>query len=178
MEQQVILVDVHDRELGMAGKTEAHQKGWLHRAFSIFIFNTAGDMLLQQRALNKYHSGGLWSNACCGHPFPGEETEQAANRRLKEELGIEIPLKNLFSFMYRAEVNQGLIEHEIDHVFTGELDGELSIDRKEIADISFRDMPGLKRSVQEDPEKYTTWFRLAFPKIFDWWQARYCANKQ
>jgi isopentenyl-diphosphate delta-isomerase len=176
MEQQVILVDEQDRELGFAGKTEAHQKGQLHRAFSIFIFNPSGEMLLQQRAINKYHSGGLWSNACCSHPQPGEEINAAAHRRLQEELGIVTSLNKLFNFVYSADVGPGLTEHELDHVFTGEYAGELSVNQAEIADVAFRNMTELHDSVINDPEKYTAWFRLAFPKIFEWWQARYKGN--
>jgi isopentenyl-diphosphate delta-isomerase len=111
MEQQVILVDENDIQIGQAGKMEVHQKGLLHRAFSIFIFNSQGEMLLQQRVLDKYHSGGLWSNACCSHPAPGEEILQAANRRLKEELGIEAGLKKLTEVTYRANLDNGLTEH-------------------------------------------------------------------
>ena len=106
-------------------KMEAHKKGLLHRAFSVFIFNGKGEMLLQQRALNKYHSGGLWTNACCSHPMPGEKTEDAADRRLKEELGFETPLEKIFDFVYKAEFDNGLTEYEFDHVFAGEYEGEI-----------------------------------------------------
>jgi isopentenyl-diphosphate Delta-isomerase len=173
METQVILVDKNDRELGVASKSEAHKKGLLHRAFSIFIFNNKGEMLLQQRVFNKYHSGGLWTNACCSHPQPNEKTPDAANRRLSEELGIQTNLKRLFGFIYKTEFENGLTEYEYDHVFVGEFEGEISIDKTEIADFCYQSMPEMKISIDNFPAKYTTWFRLAFPKIFEWWQGKY-----
>ena len=122
---QVILVDVNDRQIGIMEKMKAHQQGSLHRAFSVFIFNKKGEMLLQQRALNKYHSGGLWTNACCSHPLPGEETIAAAKRRLQEELGFEIPVEKVFDFVYKADFDNGLTEHEFDHVYVGEFEGKI-----------------------------------------------------
>lgn len=119
MKAQVILVNELDQETGLMEKMEAHEKGLLHRAFSVFIMNDQGDMLLQQRALDKYHSGGLWTNACCSHPLPGEAVEAAAHRRLSEEMGFDCPLRELFQFTYRTEFDNGLIEHEYDHVWTG-----------------------------------------------------------
>ena len=119
MQEQVILVDQQDREIGVAEKLEAHRKGKLHRAFSVFLFNAKDEMLLQQRAAEKYHSGGLWTNTCCSHPRPGEPTEAAARRRLREEMGISCNLNKAFDFIYRAEFDNGLIEHELDHVFIG-----------------------------------------------------------
>jgi isopentenyl-diphosphate delta-isomerase len=178
MEKKVVLVDENDKEIGIANKSEAHQKGLLHRAFSIFVFNRKGEMLLQQRALHKYHSGGLWSNACCSHPQPQEETLVAANRRLKEELGIEANLERLFHFIYQTEFTNGLMEYEYDHVFVGEFEGPISIDKAEINDFCFQGMPGLQLLVKEHPEKFTTWFRLAFPKVFEWWEQRYEENKK
>ena len=173
MEKQVVLVDENDRETGVASKTEAHQKGLLHRAFSIFIFNSQGEMLLQKRAFDKYHSGGLWTNACCSHPGPNEATADAAKRRLAEELGITADLEKLFSFTYKTEFSNGLTEFEYDHVFAGEYEGELSIDRSEIADCRFQDMPGLQKDLDAYPEQYSSWFRLAFPGVMDWWRDRY-----
>ena len=173
MEQQVILVDENDKPIGAAGKMEVHQKGLLHRAFSIFIFNSQGEMLLQQRALDKYHSGGLWSNACCSHPAPGEEILQAASRRLKEELGLETELKKLTELTYKANLDNGLTEHEYDHVFIGEYDGRLSVNKEEISDTCYQGMLSLQNSINSNPGNYTTWFRLIFPRVFEWWQARY-----
>src|SRR4030095_7998604 len=124
---EVILVDQEDRPSGTAEKMEAHRKGLLHRAFSVFIFNSKGEMLLQQRALSKYHSGGLWTNACCSHPAPGEKTKDGAIRRLNEELGFETPVEKVFDFVYKAEFDNGLTEHEFDHVFAGEYEGQLNV---------------------------------------------------
>ena len=124
---KVILVNEHDDMVGIMDKMEAHQQGLLHRAFSIFIFNTKGEMLLQQRAFSKYHSGGLWTNACCSHPLPGEKTEDAAQRRLKEEIGFETSLEKIFDFVYKAAFENGLTEHEFDHVFAGEYEGKVQL---------------------------------------------------
>jgi isopentenyl-diphosphate delta-isomerase len=173
MEQQVILVNEKDMETGVAGKMQAHQSGLLHRAFSIFVFNTKGEMLLQQRALNKYHSGGLWTNACCSHPNPGEDVKLAALRRLKEEMGFETALEKVFDFVYKAEVENGLTEHEFDHVFTGEYDGMIEFSREEVMDCCYKSMKEISGSLQNQPQQFTAWFRLAFPKIENWWNHRY-----
>ena len=165
---QVILVDVNDRQTGAMEKMEAHEKGVLHRAFSIFIFNTKGEMLLQQRALHKYHSGGLWTNACCSHPFPEEETAAAAGRRLKEELGFETPVEKIFDFVYKADFDNGLTEHEFDHVFVGEYEGRIDYNKEEVMDFCYKAVPEIRHSLQTHPQKYTAWFHLAFPKIEDW----------
>src|SRR5687767_9845264 len=125
MSDQVILVNENDEQLGVMDKMEAHHKGVLHRAFSIFIFNTKGEMLLQQRAEHKYHSGGLWTNACCSHPAPGEETNDAAERRLQEEMGFSTSLVKVLDFTYRAEFDNGLVEHEFDHVYLGLYNGDI-----------------------------------------------------
>ncbi len=166
---QVILVDINDRQTGAMGKMEAHEKGVLHRAFSVFIFNTKGEMLLQQRALHKYHSGGLWTNACCSHPFPEEETTTAAGRRLKEELGFETPVEKIFDFIYKADFDNGLTEHEFDHVFVGEYEGRIDYNKEEVMDFCYKAVPEIGHSLQTHPQKYTAWFHLAFPKIEDWW---------
>lgn len=171
--EQVILVDENDKPIGVAEKMEAHEKGLLHRAFSVFIFNTKGEMLLQQRALNKYHSGGLWTNACCSHPREGEETKKAAERRLKEELGFETSLEKVFDLVYKAKFDNGLTEHEFDHVFAGEYDGEINFNKEEVMDFCYKEVKEINRSLQTHPQKYTAWFRLAFPKMKDWWNRRY-----
>ncbi|MEI9946718.1 MAG: isopentenyl-diphosphate Delta-isomerase [Chitinophagaceae bacterium] len=137
MEEQVIVVNEADEPIGVAGKMEAHRKGILHRAFSIFIFNSKGEMLLQQRALNKYHSGSLWTNACCSHPKPEEDTTVAAERRLKEEMGFDTPIEKVFDFVYRAEFENGLTEHEFDHVYAGEYNGEINFNKEEVMDCCF-----------------------------------------
>lgn len=168
--QEVILVDEQDRELGREEKMKAHEQGILHRAFSVFIFNQSGDMLLQQRALEKYHSGGLWSNACCSHPAPGEETATAAARRLQEELGFTTPLQKQFDFIYRAEFGNGLVEHEFDHVFTGRYEGAIPFNPEEVMEVVYLPMNRIYDMLQSTPEKFTAWFRIAFPGIRDWWQ--------
>ena len=170
---KVILVNEHDDMVGVMEKMEAHRQGLLHRAFSIFIFNSKGEMLLQQRAISKYHSGGLWTNACCSHPMPGEKTIDAAQRRLKEELGFETPVEKIFDFVYKAEFDNGLIEHEFDHVFAGEYDGQLSINPDEVNEFCYKELSEIKNTLQTHPQKYTAWFHLAFPKIEEWWASRY-----
>ena len=173
---RVILVDDNDNEVGTAGKTEAHQKGLLHRAFSIFIFNSKGEMLLQQRAMTKYHSGGLWTNACCSHPQPGQRTEEAAARRLQEELGFTSQLEKVFDFVYKTGLDNGLTEHEFDHVFTGEYDGEVMINKEEAAAVCWKQVKEIAGSLKAEPDKYTVWFRLAFPRIQEWWGEKYKAH--
>ena len=172
-EEKVILVNEQDEMVGSMEKIETHRKGKLHRAFSIFIFNSKGEMLLQQRSFTRYHSIGLWSNACCSHPVPGEDTKDAAQRRLKEELGFETPVKKIFDFIYKTEFDNGLTEHEFDHVFTGEYEGELNINPDEVNDFCYKKITEIKKSLQTHPQKYTTWFHLAFPKIEEWWAIRY-----
>lgn len=169
MEQKfVILVNEKDEEIGSMEKIEAHKKGKLHRAFSIFIFNSKGEMLLQKRALSKYHSGGLWSNACCSHPEPGENTKFAAERRLVEELGIDVTLQKIFDFVYRADFDNGLTEYEFDHVFTAKYDGDAEMNPEEVIDVAYKTMDELKEELKSYPQKYTEWFRIAFPKIEQW----------
>ena len=133
----MILVNERDEQTGTIEKMEAHRKALLHRAFSIFIFNTKGEMLLQQRAMGKYHSPGLWTNTCCSHPRPGEDVEAAAGRRLKEEMGIDTPLHKIFDFIYRTEFDNGLTEFEFDHVYTGVYNGQLNPDRQEVTGLLF-----------------------------------------
>jgi isopentenyl-diphosphate delta-isomerase len=152
---------------------EAHKQGLLHRAFSVFIFNSKGEMLMQQRALTKYHSAGLWTNACCSHPMPGEKTIDAAQRRLMEELGFEAPIEKIFDFTYKAEFDNGLTEHEFDHVFAGEYEGEIDANPDEVKDFSYKEISEIKNMLQEHPQKFTAWFHIAFPKIEQWWASRY-----
>jgi len=171
--QQVILVDQHDNALGFMDKMEAHQKGLIHRAFSIFIFNSRGEMLLQQRALNKYHSAGLWSNSCCSHPLPGEEVKEAATRRLNEELGFETSLEKIFHFIYRVPFENGLVENEFDHVFVGHYDGKVKTNSAEVNDYVFKPMEQIGLELTNKPEKYTEWFKISFPKIEAWWQQNF-----
>ena len=162
---EVILVDEKDVATGAMEKMEAHQKASLHRAFSIFIFNSQGKMLLQKRAAGKYHSAGLWTNACCSHPQPGEDTLKAAEKRLKEEMGFITPLKKVFDFIYRANLDNGLTEHEFDHVFVGTYDGAVFPDLDEASDYCYQTTEEIKRSLLAHPKKYTEWFKIAFPKL-------------
>ncbi len=164
----VILVDENDNELGSMEKMEAHKTGTLHRAFSIFIFNGKGQMLLQKRAPNKYHNGGLWSNTCCSHPFPGEATKAAAERRLLEEMGFCTPLEKIFDFKYRTEFDNGLTEHEYDHVFVGEYDGGIFPNFNEISDYTFSTLFEISQSIKANPERFTSWFKIAFDKVAEY----------
>jgi isopentenyl-diphosphate delta-isomerase len=158
--EMVILVDQHDNAVGTMEKMEAHTKGELHRAFSVIVFNSKGEMLLQKRARGKYHSGGLWTNACCSHPAPGETTEAAAGRRLKEEMGIDLQPRFAYKFIYRTPLDQNLIEHEYDHVLIGTFNGIPAINLEEVEDWKFVTMDWLKDDVHRHPEQYTYWFRL------------------
>ncbi len=166
----VILVDENDTPVGEAEKMQVHLDGSLHRAFSIFIFNSKGEMLLQQRAVSKYHSGGLWTNACCSHPEPGEETAAAAHRRLQEEMGFDVPLKKLFDFVYKASFDNGLTEYEFDHVFAGSYDGPIAFNKEEVMAHCYKSMDAVEAALQSEPDQYTAWFHIAFPKIKAWRQ--------
>ena len=172
-EEYVILVDEEDRELGTMEKLEAHRRGVLHRAFSVFIFNQQGEMLVQQRADGKYHSPGLWTNACCSHPAPGEELEAAAHRRLNEELGFDTGLEKVFDFVYRSEFDNGLTEYEFDHVFVGEYGGPVLYNTTEVQATEYLPVDKLKELQFRDPSRFTTWFRTALPKVLDWHQEKY-----
>lgn len=167
-EQEVILVNECDEAIGTMEKMEAHRKALLHRAFSVFIFNDKGEMLLQQRAEDKYHSPGLWTNACCSHPFPGEDISKAAKRRLQEELGFTVELQHAFNFTYKASFSNGLTEHEYDHVFVGKYDGPVNADSTEIKDHRFVDLTELNKMMNDDPSAFTSWFLIALPKLKSW----------
>lgn len=165
---EVILVDENDLPVGHMEKMEAHRKALLHRAFSVFIFNNKGAMLLHQRAADKYHSAGLWSNACCSHPAPGQETLPAAEKRLQEEMGITTPLEHVFSFTYKAPFENGLTEYEFDHVFVGCYDGPITPNAAEVQDYKYADLESLEQELARQPEKYTAWFKIAFPKMLEY----------
>jgi len=165
---EVILVNDADEQLGVMEKIEAHRKAILHRAFSIFIFNAKGEMLLQQRAFNKYHSAGLWTNACCSHPAPGEDTAEAAVRRLQEEMGFTTSLEKIFDFTYRSEFENGLTEYEFDHVFAGTWNGMISPDKDEVNDYCFKTLDEIQTSLLSHPQKYSAWFHIAFPLVEEW----------
>jgi isopentenyl-diphosphate Delta-isomerase len=166
-EEYVVLVDEQDNELGVREKLAAHRNGGqLHRAFSVFLFHPDGRMLLQRRAWEKYHFGGRWTNACCSHPRPGEATRDAATRRLREELGIETELTELFAFVYQADdPDSGLSEYEYDHVFVGEFEGELCPSPDEVADVVYVGVEALERDIENYPERYTPWFRIALERV-------------
>ena len=172
------MVDEHDNYRGLMDKMEAHRKGLTHRAFSIFIFNSRGEMLLQQRALNKYHSAGLWSNSCCSHPYPGEEIKEAAMRRLREELGFETSLEKLFDFVYQASFENGLVENEFDHVFVGQYDGTMQPNPDEVNDYVFKPIEQIELELKKTPEIYTEWFKISFPKIETWWQQNFAKSRR
>lgn len=162
---QVILVDSNDHEIGSMEKQEAHLKGELHRAFSVFIFNSKNELLIHRRNPEKYHSGGLWTNTCCSHPRPGEETLNAAVRRLEEEMGMVAELEEIFAFSYKAEFPNGLIEHEFDHVFVGFSDLPPTPDTKEADAWCYVNSSTLLRDVESRPERYTPWFKICLEKV-------------
>lgn len=153
------LVDKNDNIIGSEEKLLVHQKGLLHRAFSILIFNKKGEMLIHQRALHKYHSPGLWTNACCGHPNKGEAMEAAVHRRLQEEMGFDCPLDLKFKFQYHASFDNGLTENEIDHVYVGEFNDDFVFNPEEVADYKWGSLDYLRKDTAENPNNYTVWFR-------------------
>ncbi len=163
--EYVVLVDAKDRELGLMEKMEAHRKGCLHRAFSVFVFNSKNELLLQRRAFSKYHSGGLWTNTCCSHPRKGESCTEGAHRRLQEEMGFTCALKHAFSFTYRSALNNGLIEHEFDHVFMGHFDGEPAINKTEVEEWKPVAMEVVRKDMHQHPDHYTVWFRIVFDRM-------------
>jgi isopentenyl-diphosphate delta-isomerase len=169
MLEQVILVNETDQELGFMEKMEAHEKAFLHRAFSVFIFNEAGEMLLHQRADNTNHSANLWTNTCCSHPKPGEVTKSAAHRRLQEEMGFDTPLEKAFDFVYKAPFDNGLTEYEFDHVFIGRYQGTIQPNPLEVKDYAFRTFENVDQLIATKPMLFTSWFLIAFPKVKAWW---------
>ena len=164
--EEVILVDKHDVEQGTMEKMEAHKNGGtLHRAFSVFVFNTKGELLLQRRALHKYHSGGLWTNTCCSHPRPGETVREAGHRRLEEEMGMQCKLVELFSFEYKAELDGGMTEWELDHVLLGLSEKEPSINEEEAADFKYMPLDEIDEDLNKNPQNYTEWFKICFERV-------------
>lgn len=162
----VILVDNNDNQLGLMEKMEAHEKAILHRAFSVFILNDNNELLLQKRALSKYHSPGLWTNTCCSHPRNGESVINAGLRRLKEEMGFETEISSLLSFIYKAEFDNGLTEHEFDHVLVGRYNKNPSINKSEVSDWKWTDLDFLKKDVVSNPDLYTVWFKIIFQQFY------------
>lgn len=161
----VILVNENDEWIGTMDKMEAHQQGALHRAFSVFIVNSKNELLLQQRAIEKYHSAGLWSNTCCSHPMPGESTIAAAHRRLQEEMGFDCKLKPAFTLRYQSEVGNNLIENEYDHIYIGHYDGAVHINKEEVHESRFVPLDTIQQWMTDEPKAFTTWFHLAFQKF-------------
>lgn len=165
MEEHVILVDESDNELGTMEKLEAHRKGVLHRAFSVCLFNEEGEMLIQKRSSSKYHSPGLWTNACCSHPRKGEDLLEAANRRLMEEMGIQCTIDKAFSFLYKTRLDKGMIEHELDHVLIGKFAGKPRINLEEVEDWKYMKPEHILKEMRANPEQWTEWFKIIMPKI-------------
>ncbi len=163
--EYVILVDDNDNEKALMEKIEAHEKGLLHRAFSVFLFNSQNEFLLQQRAFSKYHTPGLWTNTCCSHPRSGESVLEAAQRRLMEEMGMKCSVNEIFTFVYKAEVGQGLTEHEFDHVLAGFTDSLPAPNPDEVAAWKFISLSELKQQMLDQPEQFTVWFRIAFDQV-------------
>ncbi len=168
MNELLILVDNQDNEIGALDKLSVHETGVLHRAFSVFIFNSGGELLLQQRAYHKYHSPGLWSNTCCSHPRQGETTDQACHRRLMEEMGLKTSLDFAFSFVYKAEFENGLTEHEFDHVYFGCCDDLPDPDPEEVMGWTYSSTDDLLDKMSGSPENYTEWLKICFPKVMEY----------
>ena len=167
MEEYVILVDKNDNQIGLMPKMMAHEKALLHRAFSVFIFNDKHELMLQRRALHKYHSPGLWTNTCCSHQREGETNLEAGQRRLMEEMGFVAELKEVTSFIYRAPFDNGLTEHELDHVMIGYYNDEPRINKDEVAEWKWMDPELVKKDIEANPDLYTAWFKIIFNKFFD-----------
>lgn len=168
MPQEIlILVDENDVQTGLAEKMEVHEKGLLHRAFSVFVFNDKHELLLQKRAQGKYHSPGLWTNTCCSHPREGESVLEAGKRRLQEEMGMACELEMVFSFIYRAEFDNGLIEHEFDHVLVGFSNTEPQPDKEEVDSFTYLNINAINDWLDREPEAFTAWFRICWPTVVE-----------
>lgn len=161
----VLLVDINDKPLAEVDKLKAHQMGLLHRAFSVFIVNSKGEMLIHQRAKNKYHGAGLWTNACCSHPQLNEDIKESALERLDYEMGLSCEIKETFTFVYKIPVENNLIEHEYDHVFLGKTDEDPKINLEEAQDFKWINIEGLLNDIETNPKKYTSWFKMAIKKF-------------
>lgn len=166
-EEQVILVNENNEQIGTMAKMEAHEKAVLHRAFSVFITNGNGEIMLQQRAASKYHSPLLWTNTCCSHQRVGETNIEAGKRRLQEEMGFQAELKELFSFIYKAPFDNGLTEHELDHVMIGSYDAEPNINPEEVEAWKWMSPEDIKEDISNNPNEYTAWFKIIFDKFYE-----------
>ena len=167
MKEQVILVDEQDNPIGLMEKIEAHEKALLHRAFSVFVFNDKKELMLQQRAADKYHSPLLWTNTCCSHQRDGETNLAAGKRRLEEEMGFVCELKEVFSFIYKAPFDNGLTEHELDHVMVGDFNESPKINKEEVESYKWISLEAVKKDIEESPEIYTAWFKIIFKESYD-----------
>lgn len=167
MVENVILVDEHDNEVGLMEKIEAHEKALLHRAFSVFIFNENNELMLQQRAKSKYHSPLLWTNTCCSHQKKGESNISAGMRRLREEMGFTCELEEVFTFIYKAPFDNGLTEHELDHVMIGYYDGEPIVNSDEVENYKWMTLEAVKKDIEINPNEYTAWFKIIFDKSYE-----------
>ena len=165
-EEKVILVNENDEQIGVMPKMEAHQKAVLHRAFSVFVFNNKNELMLQQRATHKYHSPGLWTNTCCSHQRVGESNIEAGKRRLQEEMGFVTELQETISFIYKAPFDNGLTEHEFDHVMIGYYNEEPKINLEEVSDWKWMTLDHLKKDMKHHPENYTAWFKIIFERFY------------
>ena len=165
MREHVILVDLNNKEVGTMEKMEAHERGLLHRAFSIFIFNSNGQMLLHERAHDKYHCGGMWTNAICSHPRPGENQSQALRRKMKQEMGFCADVEKAFDFTYRAELKNGLVEYEYDQIFFGVYEGKLVPNPDEVNDFRYVSVSQIRKEIEENTVRFTPWFKLLFEPI-------------
>jgi isopentenyl-diphosphate delta-isomerase len=166
--EKIILVDEKDNEIGSGEKVKVHQEGKLHRAFSIFVFNSKGELLLQKRSKSKYHSGGLWSNTCCSHPRPDQNLKEEAERRLMEEMGIDCKLKEVFSFLYKANLGN-LTEYEFDHLFVGNFDGNPRLNKEEAEDWKWIKINELRKEIDKNPEEFTAWLKICLKKYLSYW---------
>ncbi|MDA9879271.1 isopentenyl-diphosphate Delta-isomerase [Flavobacteriaceae bacterium] len=166
-EEKVILVDSEDKPIGTLPKMEAHEKGVLHRAFSVFILNQKGELMLQKRAHHKYHSPGLWTNTCCSHQREGEQNIEAGMRRLDEEMGFSVTLEELFSFIYKAPFDNGLTEHELDHVMLGHYEEVPQINTEEVAEWKWMSLIDIEADIAINPDEYTVWFKIIFERFFN-----------
>ncbi len=165
--EKIILVDINDNEIGSDTKENVHKNGMLHRAFSVFIFNSKNEMLIQKRQINKYHSGGLWANACCSHPRKGEDLEYSTIRRMIEELGFSCPVEEAFHFIYRTDFNDDLAEYEYDHVFYGFYDGNIRLNEDEASEFRFISIEELEKELTYNSKAYSSWFIIAAPKMLE-----------
>lgn len=166
-EEQVVLVNENDEKIGLMAKQEAHEKALLHRAFSVFIFNDKNELMLQQRALDKYHSPGLWANTCCSHQRDGEPSIEAGRRRLQEEMGFSTDLKETTTFIYKAAFDNGLTEHELDHIMVGYYNGVPTVNPEEVADWKWMPLEEVREDIKNQPEIYTAWFKIIFDKFYE-----------